>query len=400
MGSYCFFADRPVGQYKKSDIGFSLSVILLLGFGLFTLYFCSQSSASRLFGDSFYFFRRQFLCVSVGFAGFLLMAMLPIKAIRNFIPALTIITLIICFMTFIPGLSVEKNGARRWVKMPMNFTLQSSEVVKMTLIFYLANYFDKQHSILLKEDRNVFKAVVVMLFFIALILLQKDFSTSLFLYTFCCIFFWCCGMKIRWIWFVGVIAALGFLYFFLSKEYRIERIISFLNPNEHLDSGNYQTMTSKRAISAGGFWGAGIGSNLVQSNKIPEVQSDYIFASWAEAMGLGGVISYFIMLVFFAWRGIKVALFCKNKFAAFSSFGFVGMIVFQALINCGVVCGALPSTGIPLPFFSLGGSSVIITMCMCGFVVNSSRCDTEDDNDYKDNEFVEIESIEGVGIYE
>ena len=207
-------------------------------------------------------------------------------------------------------------------------------------------------------------------------------------------------MKIRWIWFVGVIAALGFLYFFLSKEYRIERIISFLNPNEHLDSGNYQTMTSKRAISAGGFWGAGIGSNLVQSNKIPEVQSDYIFASWAEAMGLGGVISYFIMLGFFAWRGIKVALFCKNKFAAFSSFGFVGMIVFQALINCGVVCGALPSTGIPLPFFSLGGSSVIITMCMCGFVVNSSRCDTEDDNDYKENEFVEIESIEGVGIYE
>lgn len=400
MGSYCFFADRPVGQYKKSDIGFSLSVILLLGFGLFTLYFCSQSSASRLFGDSFYFFRRQFLCVAVGFAGFLLMAMIPIKAIRNFIPALTIITLIICFMTFIPGLSVEKNGARRWVKMPMNFTLQSSEVVKMTLIFYLANYFDKQHSILLKEDRNVFKAVVVMLFFIALILLQKDFSTSLFLYMFCCIFFWCCGMKIRWIWFVGVIAALGFLYFFLSKEYRIERIISFLNPNEHLDSGNYQTMTSKRAISAGGFWGAGIGSNLVQSNKIPEVQSDYIFASWAEAMGLGGVISYFIMLGFFAWRGIKVALFCKNKFAAFSSFGFVGMIVFQALINCGVVCGALPSTGIPLPFFSLGGSSVIITMCMCGFVVNSSRCDTEDDNDYKDNEFVEIESIDGVGIYE
>ena len=126
MGSYCFFADRPVGQYKKSDIGFSLSVILLLGFGLFTLYFCSQSSASRLFGDSFYFFLRQFFCVAVGFAGFLLMAMLPIKAIRNFIPALTIITLIICFMTFIPGLSVEKNGARRWVKIPMNFTLQTS----------------------------------------------------------------------------------------------------------------------------------------------------------------------------------------------------------------------------------------------------------------------------------
>ncbi|MCR5495884.1 MAG: putative lipid II flippase FtsW [Treponema sp.] len=399
MGSYSFFADRPIDQYKKSDVGFSVAVILMLGFGLFTLYFCSQNYAARIFDDSFYFFRRQFICVLVGLLGFLILALMPLKTVRKFLPIITVFTLVICILTFVPGLSVEKNGARRWIKMPMNFTLQSSEVVKFTIIIYLANYFDKQMNISVKENRNVLNAVLVMLLFITLVLLQKDFSTSIFLFVFCCIFFWACGMKIRWIWFIGFLASLAFAYFLLSEEYRIERIISFLNPNERLDSGNYQSMAAKRAISAGGFWGAGIGSKLVQSNRIPEVQADYIFASWAEAMGFGGVICYFAMLGFFAWRGLKIALECKNRFAAFGAFGFISMIIFQTLINCGVVCGALPSTGIPLPFFSLGGSSIIITLCMCGFVVNASRCDSEDNDDIYD-EYVELESIDGVESYE
>ncbi|MBQ1628901.1 MAG: cell division protein FtsW [Treponema sp.] len=400
MGSYSFFADRPVDQYRKSDVGFSVAVILLLGFGLFTLYFCSQSYAARIFDDSFYFIRRQAVCAVVGLVGFFVLAFLPVSTIRRILPMLTLVTVVFCIMTFIPGLSVEKNGARRWIKMPFNFTLQSSEVVKFTVILYLANYFDKQAAISVIEDRNVAKAVGMMLFLIGMVLVQKDFSTSAFLFTFCCFFFWCCGMKIRWIWFVGIIALLGFAYFLLSEEYRIERIISFLNPHERLDSGNYQSMAAKRAISAGGFWGAGIGSKLVQSNRIPEVQADYIFASWAEAMGLGGVICYFTLLGFFIWRGVKIAVSCKNRFAAFASFGFVVIIALQSLINCAVVCGALPSTGIPLPFFSLGGSSIIISLCMCGFVVNASRCDTEEDYNSFENDFVEIESIDGVKVYE
>lgn len=399
MGGYSFFADRPVEQYRKSDLGFSVAVILLLGFGLFTLYFCSQSYAARIFNDSFYFIRRQSICAVVGLVGFFVLAFMPVGTVRKILPLLTLITLIFCVMTFIPGLSVEKNGARRWVKMPFNFTLQSSELVKFTVIIYLANYFDKQASIPVIEERNVAKAVGMMLLLIGMVLVQKDFSTSAFLFAFCCFFFWSCGMKIRWVWFVGIIAVLGFTYFLLSEEYRIERIISFLNPNERLDSGNYQSMAAKRAISAGGFWGAGIGSKLVQSNRIPEVQADYIFASWAEAMGLSGVICYFFMLAFFVWRGIKIAVFCRNRFASFASFGFVVVIALQSLINCAVVCGALPSTGIPLPFFSLGGSSIIVTLCMCGFIVNASRCDTEEEETY-DNDFVEIESIDGVKVYE
>ena len=97
---------------------------------------------------------------------------------------------------------------------------------------------------------------------------------------------------------------------------------------------------------------------------------------------------------------MKIAVSCKNRFAAFASFGFIVIIALQSLINCAVVCGALPSTGIPLPFFSLGGSSIIVSLCMCGFVVNASRCDTEEESNSFENDFVEIESIDGVKVYE
>ena len=401
MGNYTFFAERPSDSFKKSDNRFSIMVILLLGIGLFTLYFCSQAAASRMFNDSFYFVKRQLICSLVGLGGFLLFAFLPIETVRKMIPGILLGTVIICLLTFIPAFSVERNGARRWLKMPFNFTLQSSEVVKFTLILFLANFFDKQASISDPEERNVFAGVCVMLFLIALVLKQKDLSTSIFLFGFGCLFFAACGMKIKWMWFVGFLVILCFIYYIVSQEYRIERIIAFMNPGERQTSSNFQSLAAKRAISAGGFWGAGIGSNLVQSGRIPEVQADFIFASWAEANGFGGVICYFIMLGIFGWRGIKIAMDCKDRFASFASYGFVSLIVLQSLLNCAVVCGALPSTGIPLPFFSLGGSSIIITLCMSGFVVNASRCNSENENVKNvDIDINEVDTIGGVKVYE
>ena len=180
----------------------------------------------------------------------------------------------------------------------------------------------------------------------------------------------------------------------------MERIIAFLNPTEKQQTSNFQSLAAKRAISSGGLLGAGIGTSLVQSNSIPEVHSDYIFASWSEAMGFFGVLAYFSVLVLFAARGTIIALHCTNRFAAFASFGFVFSIVAQSLMNCGVVCGLLPSTGIPLPFFSLGGSSIIVTLAMCGFVLNASRANTENEIEVKvsDNytEFTNIDSIDDI----
>jgi len=397
MNSYSFYAERSLENYNKSDFTFVVSVILLTGLGLFTLYFCSQNYAERIFHDSFYFIRRQSISALVGLFGFILFASLKISVIRKILPVMVGVTLLLCILTFVPGISIEKNGARRWLRMPFSFTLQPSEFVKFTLVVFLANIFDKLETIENPEERSLFPSVFVMLVFILLVLMQKDLSTSVFIFCVCFLMFAAAGLKIRWV-FVVLLMAIPFLFIFItSEQYRIDRIIAFLKPDEGIHTFNYQSIAAKRAISAGGAWGSGIGVGLIQSNRIPEVQADYIFAGWAEAMGLFGVVIYFATLGVFAWRGFKTAIVCKNRFASYSAFGFVLMISAQSIVNCAVVCGALPSTGIPLPFFSLGGSSIITTLCMCGFIVNASRINSG--NDSTDNYILKSSENE-VDLYE
>jgi cell division protein FtsW len=146
-----------------------------------------------------------------------------------------------------------------------------------------------------------------------------------------------------------------------------------VKPEFDLYGINYQSNVARFAISVGNLFGEGIGAGLTQIKRIPEVYADYIFAGWTEAMGFLGVLAYFALLVYFAWRGYRVAWRCPDRFGALTAFGCTTSIFFQSLINCGVVSSALPSTGIPLPFFSSGGSSLIITFCMCGLIINTSR---------------------------
>lgn len=366
-------ADRAIEHHNQSDLYFIIAVIVLSLFGLFAQYYCTQSYAQRLFNDSFYFVKRQFSCMVVGVVGFLFFSTLKLQLIRKSLPVLFLLTIILCMLTFVPALSVEKNGARRWIKMPFNFTLQSSEVVKLTIIIFLANIFDKQLSIADPDERNVMPCVGVLLFFVMIILLQKDLSTALFIFSVALCMFFVARLNIRWVFAIAILAIPTVILFITSEKYRLDRIIAFVRPEYGAATINYQSIAAKRAISAGGLWGVGIGTNLVQSSRIPEVQADYIFASWAEAMGVMGVAAYFFLLAVFSYRGYKIALTATNRFASFGAFGFVTMILLQSVLNCAVVVGVLPTTGIPLPFFSLGGSSIIITLCMCGFIVNVSR---------------------------
>ena len=402
MADYTFFADRSVENYRKSDIFFLVTFILLLGLGLFTQYFCTQNYAERMFNDSFYFVKRQLICALVGMIGFFVFDFVKISAIRKMLPVIFFTTLILCLLTFIPAFSVEKNGARRWLKipfLPLAFTLQSSEFVKFTIVLFLANLFDKQLSIINPEDRNVFPCVTVLIIFTGLIILQKDLSTSVFIFCICLIMFIVAGLNVKWAFAVCILAIPALVLFVTSESYRLDRIVGFLRPDEGIHTINFQSIAAKRAISSGSFWGTGIGTGLVQSLRIPEVQADYIFAGWSEAMGLFGVTGYFVLLGLFAWRGYKIAFECQDRFAAFGSFGFVSMIVCQSVINCAVVVGAIPTTGIPLPFFSLGGSSIIVTLSMCGFVLNASRCDSDSAEDIKVPKFEEV-NINGVNVYE
>ncbi len=392
MNQYDFYAHKPTANYHKSDIWFLISVLLLWGFGMFTIFVCSQGYAARFFNnDSVYFVKRQLVCSAAGIVLFMAFLLLDMETIKKLVIYMVLVTLILCALTFIKPLSIEKNGARRWIRLPLNFTFQPSELVKFTLVLYLASYFDK-----LNEDvsgeKDVLPCVGVFLLMVLLVLLQKDFSTSVFITCIGILLFFAAGAKLKWVFpFLLIAIPIGIIVV-ASEQYRIERIIGFLKPSEGLQSYNYQTAASKAAISAGGVWGAGIGRGLSKLNSIPEVYADYIFAGWTEAMGYIGVISYILLLALFSWRGYKAAFTCPDRFAAYGCFGCVSVIVVQSVVNLMVVCGLLPSTGIPLPFFTVGGSSIIVTLAMCGFILNASRCQ-EKTTEYTKFEDISVDTL-------
>ncbi|MCR4735833.1 MAG: putative lipid II flippase FtsW [Treponema sp.] len=379
MLHYSFAADRPVEKYHKSDLGFFIGLLLLWGLGIFAMFVCSQNYATRAFNNPYHFLQRQLIYSGVGLILFLFFLFLDMKYIKRLVIFIVLFSVLLCLIVFIPPLSVERNGARRWLRLPFKMTFQPSELVKFSLVLFLANYFDKEFEKENEEDRSVFPCVVGFLIMVALVLFEKDFSTSAFLIIIGILMFFVAGAKLKWIWPFLVFAIPISILVITSEKYRIERILGYIRPNEGASTYNFQSIASKNAISAGGFWGVGIGPNLRRLNSIPEVQADYIFAGWAEAMGYIGVIAYLLLLCFFTWRGYRTAFKTPNRFAAYGSFGCISVIFLQSIINCMVVCGLLPSTGIPLPFFSGGGSSIVITLAMCGFVLNASRCEEKNE---------------------
>lgn len=385
--NFSIVADRPLEKYKKCDISLILLSVLLWGIGMFTLFVCSGNYGIRAFNDSLYFVKRQLISSCLGFMLFIVFATFSLDAIKRLLPLMVVTALLLSIMTFIPGVGIEVNGARRWIRLGF-MTFQPSEMVKFVIVLYLANYFEKQAKIIDSFDKTVFPAVLVSFIMVASIAMQSDLSTSVFVAALAILLFIASGSKIFWLLPVmSIVVPLSALFVFL-EPYRLNRIIGFLDQGSYLQTLNYQTYAARRAISAGGFWGQGLGSGLSRINSIPEIQSDYIFAGWAESMGYFGVLIYFVILILFAWRGLHCSLTTKSRFASVAAFGFIVSIVAQSVMNVAVVGGVIPTTGIPLPFFSSGGSSILFTLATCGFLVNASRNEIGPNDDIKMEEII------------
>lgn len=392
MSGFTFYAAKPIENYHKIDTWLLISMVLLWGFGIFTLFVSTQNFGTKMFNDPLVFVKRQLICSAVGFAAFIFLLVCNIKFIRDMMPVILIGTIVLCLLTFIPAFSIEKNGARRWLKLPAGFNLQPSEIVKFSMVLFMANFFDKQEKLENPEEKNVLPCVIVFVILCLLVFLQKDLSTGIFIMLIGLSLFFVSGSKMKWLIPFFIIAIPALFLMISMNQFRLQRVLGWIRPDEYATTVSYQSLAAKRAISAGGLWGNGIGIGLYRINSIPEIQSDYIFAGWAEAMGFIGVLGYFLLLVFFAWRGYRTAFICPDRFTSYATFGCVSLIVLQSLINTLVVSGLLPSTGITLPFFSLGGSSIMITLAMCGFILNASRCEKiEEKTD--DNNIIDLENL-------
>lgn len=381
MHNFNFFAEKPSLSYRKSDNVLIILIGLLWGIGIVTLYFCSTNYGQRFFNNPFHFVQRQLLSSFVGFVLMMFIILIDIEKLRKFLPIIVFGSIFLCILTFFPGIGIERNGARRWIKIPYFSTFQPSEAIKFAMVLFLANLFDKQEK-LPEEEKSVFPAFLGLLTFTVVIFAQQDFSTGLFVFVVGLVLFFVTGAKLSWfIPFAGLgIPAAALMI--LLKPYRVNRLVGFFAQDDYQQTFNWQVLGAKKAITDGGFWGQGIGSGLTKLNQVPEIQSDYVFAGWTEAMGLLGVAIYLGILALFTYRVFKICMYNGNRFASIASFGFGTTIVAQSLLNIAVVGGVLPSTGIPLPFFSSGGSSIIFTLAMCGFLINSSRIEQTDNFEF------------------
>jgi len=357
---------------ERFDLSFLLIVLLLCGLGMVTLYSASMHYADRLFGDSMYFIKRQGIHLLVSIMALVLFSFINLDLIRKLLPYIILGTLILCVLPFIPGIGITKNGASRWFGVgPLTF--QPSELVKMVIVLYLAHYFTRDSG----EENFVLPPVlppaIVTSVFVSLVYMQNDFSTSFFIMVVALTMFFMANIGIVWFLRLCAIVIPLSLLMILTREYRLQRVLSFIWPNHDPLGAGYQVNASVTALSEAGIWGRGMGNGVRKISSIPEVQSDFIFAVWAEEMGFIGVILFFVLIVFFAWRGYRICLNCSDRFRALVGFGAVSNIVFQTLINSGVVARVFPATGVTLPFFSSGGSSLLITLCLCGIILNVSR---------------------------
>jgi cell division protein FtsW len=366
--------DAEKAQSQKTIHLFYLCVTLLVGMGLVTLYSASYSFAARFFGDGNYFIVRQLVFCAVGILCFFIFSRIKLDILRNCVIPFVCIAAGLCVLTLIPGIGVERYGASRWIEIG-SFSYQPSEMVKFVLPLYLAHLFDKKANNLDNLYSGVLPPVVVTGVFFALIYGQNNFSTAVFLLLNAMIIFFLAGIHFRYFFAATMMVVPISALLVFTKEHRVRRLDSFLRPHWDPLGAGFQVNARTDAIISSGFWGKGIGEGSRKLASIPEIHSDFIFSAYVEEAGYIGVLLFFALFTVFAVMGYKAALNSRSIFGRLLAGGLTTLIATQAMLNTAVVSGALPATGIPLPFFSAGGSSLVTTMICAGLIANVARND-------------------------
>ena len=368
---YRFDAEKT-NESPRFDHILIACILLLTGIGMVTLYSASYYFAVNFKGNGLFFTIRQLIFGGLGIVLFFVMSRIDLEKMRKFVKPLVFISFALCILTFIPGIAYVRNGASRWIGIG-GMTYQPSEMAKFVLPLYLAHYFDKKRDSLDDLLKGIIPPVLVCALFFIIIYKQNNFSTAVFIVLNALVVFWLAGVKPKF--FLSVVAIFLPLSVILglSKEHRMLRIKSFLWPQLEPLGASYQVRSSLLTIRAGGFWGKGIGHGTRKIASVPEIHSDFIYSAFAEETGYIGVLLFFVIFLVFAIRGYRAALRGDSAFKQLLAASLVTVIVSQVLVNVAVVSGALPPTGIPLPFFSAGGSSLFTTLICMGLIVNVSR---------------------------
>lgn len=357
------------GQFDKLLF---LIVILMAIFGIVMIYSASSIWAEYKFHDSFKFVKSQSIFFLMGIIAMLILA----KIDYHYFAKKANLILLICFiflgLVLIPGIGSIRNGSRSWFGFG-GLGIQPSEFAKIGLIIFTAKYLTNNARIIKNIKKGIWPLLLVIAIFFALIMLEPDFGTAMVIVLTLIIMIFISGVKISFFVKIGLFGILGIIALIIIAPYRMLRIVSFLNPwSDPLGSG-YQIIQSLYAIGPGGLLGQGFLQSRQKQFYLPEPQTDFIFSIIAEEFGFLGILIVTSFLAFITYRIIKISLNTEDLFGKYLTFGLGMEIIVQALLNLAVVIGLIPVTGVTLPFFSYGGSSLLVSMAAIGIILNVSQ---------------------------
>ena len=332
----------------------------------------SSSAAYTEQNDSFYFLKRQVLWCLLGTGLLLITKNLDYHKLHQYTYPIMIFTFLLLVVVMFPEFSKKVGGARRWLAFG-GFSFQPSELAKFTLVLFIAKSLVKRADKLRSFAYGYLPNLIVLGFFFIPIFFQPDFGTVMVILAVTFTMLFIAGLRKKFL-FLSILAIIPIVALaILFAEYRTRRIIAFLNPWEDPSGVGFQVIQSFYAFGRGGFWGAGLGESSQKLYRLPEAHTDFIFSVIGEELGFVGTTAIVLLFLIFIWRGFLTAYQAKDPFGTHLATGVTLLIGLQAFINLGVASGLLPTKGLTLPFISMGGSSMLVTMLSVGVILNISE---------------------------
>lgn len=354
----------------EPDLTLFLIILILAGIGIAISYSASAVFAMKHYGDSFYFLKKQVLWFGLGFVLLLVFQQIDYRIYLKYTKFMLLISLALLILVLIPGIGHNAKGSVRWIGYG-SLMLQPSEFVKIFMVIYLVKVFSSSTS-----DNHVIQLLiplVIIAVMFVLIMMQPDFGTAMDLLFVSVFILFVSGFPLFYIIMLFVVSIPMFYLLIYQVDYRRERLMAYLDPWKDRFGNGYHIIQSFIAFKKGGFFGAGLGYGTQKIKRLPEPHTDFIFAVIAEEAGFAGTVLILMLFAAIFWRGVLISLDAPDDFGKLLAIGLSLLIVVQAFINIGVVSGSLPTTGIPLPFISYGGSSLMSSMISMGILLNISR---------------------------
>jgi cell division protein FtsW len=357
---------------KKFDLLLFTSVVLICLLGIIMICSSSYIWAEYKFDDPLKYFKAQSLFFTVGLILMIVISKIPYKYYLDKANIILTVCFFLLILVLIPGIGTIRNGSRSWFGIG-SLGIQPSEFIKLGLIIFTSKYLSRNMKELRTIKRGVLPILGITILIFGLIMLQPDFGTGVIIVMSIIGLLFISGVKISFFTKIGILGLGGIVGLIAVAPYRIERILSYLNPWQDPLGSGFQTIQSLFSIGPGGLLGMGLGNSIQKHFYLPEPQTDFIFAIITEELGFVGALLVCGLFLCIFIRGFKIAMNTDDLFGKYLAFGITFQIAFQALLNLMVVVGLIPVTGVTLPFLSYGGSSLLITMVSVGILLNISR---------------------------